>query len=123
MGSADSVVKMTGEGGLAVLRSLRARSFTTSAETARHPGCGRARARWEGKRAGSSGRFVHDIRDRANITSVSVGNPAMMSAPKTISGRTRFAREKGDASAREWRRFMRFRIMSSLIAATDGGAA
>ncbi len=46
--------------------------------------------------------------------SVSVGKPAMRSAPSAISGRACFTRwQSSIASAREWRRFMRFRIMSS----------
>ena len=49
-----------------------------------------------------------------NIASVSVGKPAIRSAPKTMSGRRRRASsQKAMASSRAWRRFMRFRIMLS----------
>ena len=52
--------------------------------------------------------------ERANIASVSVGKPAMMSAPNTTSGRSRrTCSQNAIASARECRRFMRLRIMSS----------
>ena len=48
------------------------------------------------------------------MSSVSVGKPAMMSAPNTMSGRSRrTCSVKRIASAREWRRFMRLRIRSS----------
>ena len=50
----------------------------------------------------------------SNMASVSVGKPAMRSAPKTMSGRAaRSSAQKRTASARLWRRFIRFRIMSS----------
>ena len=48
------------------------------------------------------------------ISSLSVGKPAMRSAPIAISGRLALSRATvSTASAREWRRFIRFRIMSS----------
>ncbi len=49
-----------------------------------------------------------------NIASSSVGKPAMRSAPNTTSGRSaRTSAANFTASARRWRRFIRFRIMSS----------
>jgi hypothetical protein len=59
----------------------------------------------------------------ANIASVSVGKPAMMSAPKTMSGRTARMSAQKDRIGAQWRRFMRLRIMSSPAAATDADAA
>ncbi len=48
------------------------------------------------------------------ISSVSVGNPAIRSAPMVASGRAALIRSTvRTASARLWRRFMRLRIMSS----------
>ena len=48
------------------------------------------------------------------MASVSVGKPAIRSAPNTMSGRSRRASsQKRTASARACRRFMRLRIMSS----------
>ncbi len=51
----------------------------------------------------------------ANIASVSVGKPAIRSAPNTMSGRKRRAPRgrSAIASSRRCRRFMRFRIRSS----------
>ena len=47
-------------------------------------------------------------------SSVSVGKPAIRSAPNTMSGRSRrTSSQNATASARQWRRFMRFRVMSS----------
>ncbi|MCY1381811.1 hypothetical protein D9M69_697660 [compost metagenome] len=50
----------------------------------------------------------------ANIASSSVGKPAMISAPNTMSGRRLRNRATiASTSSRLWRRFMRFKIMSS----------
>lgn len=50
----------------------------------------------------------------SNMTSVSVGKPAIISAPNVKSGRADFRRwHKSTASARLWRRFIRFKIISS----------
>ena len=51
---------------------------------------------------------------RRTCASVSVGKPAIRSAPKAMPGRSARARAiAASASARVWRRFMRLRIMSS----------
>src|SRR6516162_510296 len=53
-------------------------------------------------------------REPANIVSLSVGKPAIKSAPNTMSERRlRTCSQKHTASAREWRRFMRFSVRSS----------
>ena len=50
----------------------------------------------------------------SNMASVSVGKPAIMSAPNTMSGRSeRSFSTTASASSRRCRRFMRFKIMSS----------
>ncbi len=73
--------------------------------------------------AGAEGEGVDVRQDRTlrsatacwrSASSVSVGKPAMRSAPSAISGRAAFRRaQRSIACAREWRRFMRFRIRSS----------
>ena len=83
----------------------------------RHARRRRARPRRDReKRAGTSSRTRRRARSEpANISSVSVGKPAIRSAPKTISERSRRASlaERVPRRRRAWRRFMRFRIMSS----------
>ena len=92
-----------------------ARSFTTARAT-----CGMRAAGVPGR--GENGKTCRCVRphsstrssERANIASVSVGKPAMMSAPNTTSGRSRrTCSQNAMASARRCRRFMRLRIRSS----------
>ena len=85
-------VEMRGDARLAALsRSRAARSLTMRAVDLRHAGRRRALARAERERhADASGRIRRRcVSEFSNIASVSVGKPAMMSAPKTMSGRSR----------------------------------
>ena len=69
-----------------------------------------------GRRAGRRGRIPRPARRLFSaIASVSVGKPAIRSAPIAMSGRRRARRRRrrATASARLWRRFMRLRIRSS----------
>ena len=69
------------------LRTLLDRSRPRPAASAR-PACRRA-ARYGKTCRNVEAAFLDDLSELANIASVSVGKPAMMSAPKTISGRRR----------------------------------
>ena len=110
------VVKMTVRADWPCARSLRARSFTTSGKR-RHAGCGRARARREGENMQeASGRTRRPVSsERSNIASVSVGKSGddVGAERRCPAARAAQLAQKAIASARRWRRFMRFRIMSS----------
>ena len=95
-------------------RSLRARSFTTSPETAGILG-GRAGRGENGKTCRKLSEHSSTIsRDRSNIASVSVGKTGDdVCAEDDLRSQALDLSTKGEASAREWRRFMRFRTMSS----------
>ena len=72
-------------------RSRAARSRTIAHR--RHPRRRRARPRAVRERhAGSEAAFRDDVEARRNISSLSVGNPAIRSAPIAMSGRKRAAR-------------------------------
>ena len=82
----------------------------------RHARRRRARARRIGKdmQKGEAALLDQRAASSSNIASLSVGKPAIRSAPNTMSGRA--ARSRGAepiASARLCRRFIRFRIRSS----------
>ena len=58
--------------------------------------------------------FEMILREFSNICSVSVGKPAIKSAPKVMSGRPVFKlSHRAIASSRLWRRFIRFKIILS----------
>ena len=96
-------------------RKRRARSFTTARES-----CGMRAAGVPGRAEnGKTCRCVNPhcstrSSELLNISSVSVGKPAIRSAPNTMSGRSRRSvSQNAMASRRACRRFMRLRMRSS----------
>jgi hypothetical protein len=96
-------------------RSRRARALTSSGSTRGMRAAGVPRLGEKGKIWPMT--MSHSSisrRLRRCIASVSVGKPAMRSAPIAISGRLAFRRATvAIASARRWRRFIRFSTISS----------
>ena len=103
---ADFAVEMARERQRAALAQTPRALFDNGAGQLRHPRRRRARARRERKDMQMrQAAFVDEVERRSNIASVSVGKPAIRSAPNTVSGRSRRTcrrtqwRRRGDAAA------------------------